>query len=54
MDDFMTTLRTGTRPDGTMLDPEQMPWPAFASMTDVEIQALYTYLHSLEPIENQN
>ena len=54
MDDFMTALRTGIRPDGTALDPEQMPWPSFASMTDVEIQALYTYLTSLEPIENQN
>jgi mono/diheme cytochrome c family protein len=54
MEDFMTTIRTGIRPDGVVLDPAKMPWPSFVPMTDVELQALYTYLTSLEPVENEN
>lgn len=54
MEDFMTALRTGTRPDGSLIDPLKMPWPSFSPMTDVEIEALYTYLTSLEPVENEN
>lgn len=53
-DDFVTALRTGTRPDGSLIDGTKMPWPSFAPMTDVEIQALYTYLRSVEPVENSN
>jgi cytochrome c553 len=52
--DFTNALRTGTRPDGSLIDPLKMPWPSFALMTDTEIQALYAYLRSLEPVENAN
>ncbi|MFN8444734.1 MAG: c-type cytochrome [Caldilineaceae bacterium] len=44
--DFVRTLRTGVRPDGTTLSTA-MPWPAFKMMTDEELSALWLYLRSL-------
>ncbi len=44
--EFNTTLRTGTRPDGSMLDPN-MPWQMTKHYSDEELQALYTYFRSL-------
>lgn len=46
--DFITALRQGKRPDGTRINTF-MPWPAFAHMTDIEVDALWIYLHSLPP-----
>lgn len=48
---FITTLRTGVTPEGKQLDPALMPWPAVAAMTDLELQALWTFLQGLPPIE---
>lgn len=48
-DDFDTTLRTGVRPDGSELG-EGMPWQVLARTTDVEMEALWAYLSSLEPL----
>lgn len=48
-EDFDEALRTGIRPDGSELG-EGMPWQAFARTTDVEMQALWAYLSSLEPL----
>lgn len=42
--DFITALRTGRRPDGSTIDT-QMPWKSFGQMTDVELGAIYAYLH---------
>ncbi|MFN8456018.1 MAG: cytochrome c [Anaerolineae bacterium] len=28
--DFVTALRTGARPDGSLIIPDEMPWPAFS------------------------
>lgn len=47
--DFVHALRTGVTPDGRHLDPEWMPWPAFARMTDLEMRAIFLYLRSLAP-----
>jgi mono/diheme cytochrome c family protein len=47
--DFRRALREGRRPDGSAINPF-MPWKAFAGMTDVEIDALYAYLHALPPV----
>jgi mono/diheme cytochrome c family protein len=41
--DFISTLRTGRRPDGTELRPE-MPWQLTAQFEDYELQALWRYL----------
>ena len=47
--DFMRTLRTGTRPDGKTLDPNYMPWKSVGQMSDNELHALYGYLRTLPP-----
>lgn len=45
--DFLVAIREGKRPDGSSLDPKQMPWPNFAQMSDDEISALWLYLQSV-------
>lgn len=45
--DFMRAMRTGVTPDGRHVDPEWMPWPAFAGMSDLEMRAIFRYLSSL-------
>ena len=50
LEDFMTALRTGMRPDGTAINPDQMPWGNFAAFNDTEIEAIYVFLQSLEPV----
>lgn len=49
--DFKLALQTGVRPDGTTID-EDMPWPAFAHMTDDEVEALWLYLQTVEPVND--
>lgn len=49
LEDFKNTLRSGVTPEGKVLDPQVMPWPITAQMTDVEIEALWLYLRSLPP-----
>ncbi len=47
-DQFVSTLRTGMRPDGTDLRaPMSGMMPYARNMTDVELQALWAYLQSL-------
>lgn len=53
-EDFMTTLRTGKTPDGRQIDPKHMPWKVTANMNDDEINALYAYFQSLEPVAHGN
>jgi cytochrome c5 len=45
---FEKAMRHGVTPAGTTLRPP-MPWTNFAYMTDVEVQALWDFLHSLPP-----
>lgn len=42
-DELRTMLRSGRRPDGSMLD-SMMPWRATSRMTELELDALLTYL----------
>jgi cytochrome c553 len=44
--DLFRALREGRRPDGTVLDPEKMPWVRSGQMTDDEIRAVWRYLRS--------
>ncbi|HET7240284.1 MAG TPA: c-type cytochrome [Gemmatimonadales bacterium] len=44
--DLFRALREGRRPDGTVLDPEKMPWVQSGRMTDDEIRAVWRYLRS--------
>lgn len=48
--DFVRTLRTGRRPNGTPLH-ESMPWRQTAQMTDDELHAIWLYLRSVPPRE---
>ncbi len=45
--DFFDALRHGRRPDGTVIDPEKMPWVRSGLMTDDEISAVWAYMRSL-------
>jgi hypothetical protein len=44
--DFVKVMRTGTRPDGRVLDTF-MPWPYYAQMTDDELRAIWLYLQAI-------
>lgn len=48
-EDFFRALREGIRPDGTLIDPESMPWRLTAQMTDEEIRALWLFFQTLPP-----
>ena len=48
---FIAVMRTGITPEGKELDPAIMPWPIGASMTDVELQAMWSFLQNLPPVE---
>jgi len=45
--DFVRTLRTGTRPDGKTIDGSYMPWKAVGQMSDNDLHALYGYLRTV-------
>ncbi|HET6343874.1 MAG TPA: c-type cytochrome [Myxococcota bacterium] len=45
--DFVRAMRDGRRPDDSAIDPESMPWRRYAQMTDLELRALWTFLHAL-------
>jgi mono/diheme cytochrome c family protein len=45
--DFTRAMRTGVRPDGQVLNPAFMPWPAVSRFTDDELKAIWLYLSSL-------
>ncbi len=46
-EDFFNSLRQGRRPDGTIVDPEKMPWIRSGKMTDDEVRAVRLYVRSL-------
>jgi mono/diheme cytochrome c family protein len=47
MDQFKRALRTGQTPEGRQLNAEEMPWPTYAGMTDLELEAIWLYLNNL-------
>lgn len=47
LESFKNTLCYGKTPEGKILNPEQMPWPMAAKMTDIEQEALFLYLQSI-------
>jgi mono/diheme cytochrome c family protein len=49
--DFFASLRRGKRPDGSVIDPERMPWVRSGLMTDDEIRAVWMYVRSLPAAE---
>ena len=47
--DFYAALRTGKRPDGSDINPF-MPWKAFSTLSDTELDALWAYLQTVPPV----
>ena len=47
---FIKTIRTGVDPSGHQLKPV-MPWQTYARMDDIELAAIYEYMHNLPPVE---
>jgi len=49
--DFIQSIRSGTRPDGSIIDAGEMPWAEISVYsTDEDLQALWVYLESLPPL----
>ena len=48
---IVAAITKGERPDGRKLFPV-MPWPALASLTADDVQAIVAYLKSLPPVKN--
>lgn len=48
-EDFFQAMRTGVDVTGRHIQPP-MPWQSIGKLDDVELEALYQYLHSLTPI----
>ena len=46
-EDFRQTMRSGRTPRGRPLDPQKMPWPRLANLTDDELNAIYEYVRSI-------
>jgi mono/diheme cytochrome c family protein len=49
---FMTAMRTGQRPNGTVMLPF-MPWPSYSRWNEDDLRAVWLYLRSLEPIAHE-
>lgn len=49
---FAEAVRTGFTPDGRQLESanDMMPWPNYAGMSDDEVNAIWAYLNTLEPL----
>ncbi len=48
-DDFFKAMRTGVDVTGHQIQPP-MPWKQVGKLDDVELEALYEYLHGLTPV----
>ena len=48
--EFLQAVTEGVRPDGTLLDPKEMPWKTFSRYSDEDLQALWAYLQTVEPV----
>ncbi len=49
---FMIAMRTGLRPDGTVILPV-MPWPSYNRWSEDDLRAVWLYLRSLKPIDHE-
>jgi mono/diheme cytochrome c family protein len=53
-EDFKVALRKGKRPDGTEIREEYMPWRYIGESSDQDLEALWKYARSLEPLATGN
>jgi cytochrome c553 len=52
LEQFSTAIQTGVRPNGDRIDPF-MPWAYFAQLTDAEVEAIYLFLQTVEPVASE-
>ena len=50
-DDLKRLLRTGLRPDGSVVDRTAMPWHFVAGLTEEELEAMAAYLLAVPAVE---
>ncbi|MGH7899576.1 MAG: c-type cytochrome [Candidatus Binatia bacterium] len=50
--DFRRVFRGGTSRNGRMLNPLDMPWTILAGLGDDDIDALFAYFRTLDPVRN--
>ena len=48
---FITAMRTGKKPNGTMIQPP-MPNEVYQNMTEDDLKAIFAYLRTIKPIRN--
>jgi mono/diheme cytochrome c family protein len=48
---FISTMRTGKKPNGTPIMPP-MPSDVYQNMTDDDLKAIFAYLRTIKPIRN--
>lgn len=51
-DDFVAAMREGINVDGEPIYPAH-PYPFFTKMTDADVDALWAFLQTVEPVENE-
>lgn len=49
---FITAMRTGLRPDGTVMLPF-MPYPSYSQWSEDDLRAIWSFLRTLDPIEHE-
>ncbi len=52
-DQIKTFLTKGIRRNGTRMLPYPMPWPAFASLREEDLNAIVAYLRTIPPVYNR-
>ena len=52
-DDFSNFLKTGTTKEGKVVDNIFMPWKAYGRLPEEELEAVFTFMKSLEPAETE-
>jgi cytochrome c553 len=52
--DFLASMRTGRRPDGSEIDGRFMPWRAVGQASDQELRSIWKFLQSLPPVERDS
>ncbi|HLF64270.1 MAG TPA: c-type cytochrome [Saprospiraceae bacterium] len=53
LEQFINTFRTGKTPEGKALQGQFMPFAGIGALSDVEIEAVYKYIHSLPAAEKK-
>jgi len=51
-DEVKRVLRSGTFPDGHVVEGTVMPWPVFSNWTEEDLHAVVVYLRHLKPIHH--